>query len=231
MAIIRQLYQLQEMDLEIDTDDQALAQAKGRLGKNRAVIEAINALTAEQQKLDDLKRQQRDVERDIDTLSAKIKDAEGQLYGGKITNPKELSSLQHEIETLKARRDQVETGGLEIIDGLEQTEAGVAARQDELTKLEKAWQDEQRRLAVDIAALGSKLSELGEQRQQLAAGVDTATLAMYERLRTQKKQAVAVVEQGTCRGCRISLSYNEIQQAKSGHLVQCNSCGRILYLP
>ncbi|MEE8619379.1 MAG: C4-type zinc ribbon domain-containing protein [Dehalococcoidales bacterium] len=33
-----------------------------------------------------------------------------------------------------------------------------------------------------------------------------------------------------CRGCRISLSAAELQQARSGSLVQCSNCGRILFL-
>ena len=41
----------------------------------------------------------------------------------------------------------------------------------------------------------------------------------------------ARVEQGICRGCRISLPTTDLQQARSGKLVQCSSCGRILFLP
>ncbi|MDI6814491.1 MAG: hypothetical protein QMC90_00160 [Dehalococcoidales bacterium] len=41
----------------------------------------------------------------------------------------------------------------------------------------------------------------------------------------QRGTAVAKVEQGLCRGCRISLSTAKLQQARSGSLVQCSSCG------
>jgi len=38
------------------------------------------------------------------------------------------------------------------------------------------------------------------------------------------------VEQGICRACRISLSANILQKARSGQPVQCGSCGRILFI-
>jgi predicted nucleic acid-binding Zn-ribbon protein len=49
-------------------------------------------------------------------------------------------------------------------------------------------------------------------------------------VRTRKGNAVVKVEQGRCQGCHIKLSMNEWQKARTGVLVQCSSCGRILYL-
>jgi predicted nucleic acid-binding Zn-ribbon protein len=231
MSVAKQLYQLQEIDLESEASEQTLSQLSRQVGDNRVVVEAQDRLTLAQQQLAELKRRQRSAEGDIDDLVTKITAVEKQLYGGRIMNPKELSSLQHEVELLKAKRDQLETKALEIMDQVESTEASVTATTGEFNKLEAEWHQQQQQLSTDIEALKSKLSDLKEKRQRHLAEIDSWAVTVYDTLRKQKGQAVVRIEQGICRGCRISLSVSELQQARSGNLVQCSSCGRILFLP
>ena len=231
MSIARQLYQLHEFDLEIDSNEQALIQKTSLLGESQALIRTQTELDSEQQRLDDLKHQQHSAEWEIDDLTSKIKAAEGQLYGGKITNPKELTGLQHEVETLKTRRNQVENDALGTMDRVEQAEAGIAALNGELKKLKGEWQSQQQQLSAETDQLKSKLADLRQKRQRLADEIDPQAIELYQRLRNHKGQAVSRVEQGICHGCRISLSSSELQQARGGNLVQCSSCGRILFLP
>ncbi len=231
MGIARQLYQLQEADLEIESNEQELKRKVGQLGTSEAVINAQARLTSEQQRLDELKHQQRSAEWEIDDLGSKITAAEKQLYGGRIGNPKELSSLQHEVEAMKAKRDQLENKALEIIDQVELAGNDVAALSSQFKQLEDEWHSQQQQLSAEIDQLKTKLSDLKRNRELLLGGLDPQTVDFYEKLRKQKGQALVKVEQGICRGCRISLSVNEIQQARSGKIVQCSSCGRMLYLP
>lgn len=231
MSIARQLYRLQEVDLEIESNEQALHRLVSQLGENREIVEAQTKLTSEQRRLDELKHQQRSAEWEIDDLVSKVTAAEEQLYSGRIKNPKELTNLQHEVDILKAKRDQLENRALEIMNQVESTEASVAAKSSELNRLETEWHRQQEQLSTDIAALKSKLSDLGHKRQLMSAEIDPPAVAVYDKLRQQKGQAVAKVEQGICRGCRISLPFSGLQQVRSGSLVRCSSCGRILFLP
>jgi len=231
MGVVKQLFHVQELDLDIASSEQALRQKVSQLGESQAAIKTQTKLASEQQRLDDLRHQQHSAEWDIDDLTSKISAAEGQLYGGKITNPKELTGLQHEVNTLKARRDQVENNALEIMEQVEQAEASVTALTEELEKLKDEWNSQQQQLSAEIDNLKVKLSDLQQKRQRLSAEIDPQALELYEQFRRQKGQAVAKVEQGICHGCRISLSSSELQQARGGNLVHCSSCGRILFLP
>jgi hypothetical protein len=186
---------------------------------------------AEQKRLDDLKRQRREAEAQVNDILSKIKAAEQQLYGGKVTNPKELSNLQHEINTLKTQNDNLETKALDIIDKLETTEKSAAAVSAEYKTTEEAWNRRQKQLAVEVEQLKAQLAELKPERAQTAGQIEAPVLALYNKLRQQKKQAVSRVEQGICRACRISLSASAVQRARNGQPVQCSTCGRILYIP
>ena len=101
----------------------------------------------------------------------------------------------------------------------------------EFKNIEAEWTHQQQQIAEEIAELKNELADLKQKRQQLSGEVDPPTLTLYEKLRQQKKQAVARVEQGICRGCRISISASEVHRVRSGVPVQCSSCGRILFLP
>lgn len=231
MGIAKQLYQLQKVDLEIESNEQSLKQMLRQLGEDQVVVGAQTRLASEQQSLDKLAHQQRSTEWEIDDLVSKIKADEGKLYGGRINNPKELTNFQHEVSILKTRRDQLENNALEIMSQVELAEASVTAANSELEKLEAAWQEQQKQLSVDMEKLKGDLSELGHTRQIISDEIDPTSVGVYDKLRKHKGQAVARVEQGICCGCRIALSSSELQQARSGKLVQCSACGRILFLP
>ncbi len=231
MGITKQLYQLQEIDLEIESAEQTLSQKVSQLGERQALDSAQSQLASEQQRLDELRHRQHSAEWEVDDILNKIAATEQQLYGGKVTNPKELSNLQHEVNTMKARSDQLENKALEIIDQVETAEKSVAAASSEFKKLEDDWHRRQQQLSDEIEQLKSRLSDLKQKRQQLSEEIEAQAVTLYEKIRKQKKPPVAKVEQGICRVCRISLSANELQRVRSGNPVQCGSCGRLLFLP
>jgi predicted nucleic acid-binding Zn-ribbon protein len=230
MSVTKQLYQLQEIDLEIESEEQSLRQKASHLGERQALDNAQSQLASEQQQLDELRHQQRAAEWEVDDVLSKITAAEEQLYGGKITNPKELSSLQHEVAMMKAKSDQMENRALEIIDRVEAAENSVATATNRFKNMEDEWQRQQRQLSDDIEQLKARLTDLRQQRQQLSEEIEPQAVALYEKTRQQKKPPIAKVEQGICCVCRISLSASVLQRARSGQPVQCGSCGRILFL-
>lgn len=231
MTVARQLYELQEIDLEIADKERRLEQAVSRLGRNDIVVAAQEKLNTEKKKLEELQRQQRALEREIDDMASKIKAGNDELYSGRVKNPKELSNLQHEVELLKTKDDRLETKDLELMEQVELVESEVAELAGKLEQVSTEWQREQEQLGKEKVSLESSLNDLRQKRQALAAEFDPKVVALYEGLRKNKSFAVARVEQGICRGCRISMPSSELQQARSGALVQCSSCNRILYLP
>ena len=230
MGIIKQLYQLQEVDLELESSEQALAQIARRLGESQAVVRAQTKLKSEQQQLEELGRQQHSAEWEIEDLVNKLTTAEEKLYSGRIKDPKELTNLQHEVNGLRARRNHLEDKALEMMDQVELSTASVAALSNELKTLETEWHSQQQQLTTNMEQFKTALSDLEHKRQLLSAKLDPQAVELYQELKKQKGQAVAKVEQGICCGCRISLPTTELQRARSDSLVQCSSCGRILFL-
>ena len=150
MSVTNQLYQLQEIDLQIESNEQSLRQKTSQLGESQAVIAAREKLASGQQRRDDLGKQQHSCEWDIDDLTNKITAIEEKLYGGRISNPKELASLQQEENAFKASRDHLETKSLEVMDQIEMADASITETGRELKKLENGWKAEQKKLSTEI---------------------------------------------------------------------------------
>ena len=155
---------------------------------------------------------------------------EDDLYSGRIRNPKELTDLQHESESLKANLTRLEEQALEIMEKAEEAIKSVSSLDSELNRMKAEWQRQQQKLSADREKLNKALTNLKEKRQRLAKDIDSQTLEMYQELRKQRGTAVARVQQGTCLGCRITLPVSDLQRIRGGSIVRCGSCGRILYL-
>lgn len=230
MSVTKQLYQLQEIDLELESSEQALKQKTSQLGESPEVVKVRAELSSQYQHLEELKHQQHSAEWEIDDLTSKITALEQKLYDGRIKNPKELTNLQHEVDGLKTRRNQSEDKALEIMDQAELTEGYITTISNKLKTLEAEWHHQQQSLSIDIEQLKTTLSHLEQKRQLVLVEIDPQILDLYQELKRQKGAAVAKVDRGMCRGCQISLSTSELQRARSSSLVRCSSCGRILFL-
>ena len=230
MTLGRRLHELQQIDLEIQEKQSTLDEVNHRLGESEDIARARAELSAEEEHLAEIDKQQRDMEREIEDLRGSIAQENDKLYGGKITSPKELSGLGQEVEIFKSRLRQKEDSLLDLMATVETARDKLKSDTEQLRELEKKWQQEQEVLTQRKTDLESQLSDIGQKRQAAAGEVDTQTLDLYEGIRSRKGLAVVRVEQGRCHGCRLTLAVNEWQRAKAGTLVQCSSCGRILYL-
>lgn len=232
MSTGRQLYELQEIDLEIEVKSEALSHVNSRLGDSRVLDQAHLSLAIDEERLEELERSQREVEREVEDLRAKATISEEKLYGGAVKNPKELASIQEQVVNLQRKMRERDDKTLDIMTEVEAVHQEVSLKRREIEKIEEEWQAAQASLSQEQAELSAALAILEQKKKDLASRLDTASLELYQALR-QKRQgrAVAKVEQGMCQGCRIALPMSELQRVRIGQeLVQCSSCERILYI-
>ncbi|MBI4302001.1 MAG: hypothetical protein HY664_05305 [Chloroflexi bacterium] len=232
MSQIKLLYELQILDSTIEEKRQVLEEVEGRLGPSEALEEAKLGLEKEEEDLVRWQKEQRTKEQEVEDLSSKIASMEEKLYGGSVKNPKELTGLHQDVEALKKHRREEEDGIIGIMEMVEALGSSIRGKREEVVGLEGEWRREQERLSKERAELLAELVALEAERQQLAAEIEPLGFHLYQRLwDTKQGQAVVKVEQGMCLGCRITLPMSDLQRARKGEeLVQCNTCGRILYL-
>jgi hypothetical protein len=232
MTTVADLYVLQEMDLEIQAKQAALADVETRLGESEELEETRREVKEQRDRLREAQKKQREAEWRVEEVRAKIQPLEKKLYGGTVKNPKELVGLQQDLDSLKARQRELEDLDLEAMSVVEEVESGLAEAERRLSDLGARWQAEQEGLRQQRDDLERELQELKRRRSGQEATIDAEMIRQYEALRAlHQGRAVAKVERGICQGCRITLPMHVLQRARrANHLVQCTSCERILYL-
>lgn len=229
---VAELYALQEIDLALDADRAAVAEAASRLDEPGEIAAARERLAERQEALHAAERLFKDQEAEADQVAAKIEPLEKKLYHGTILNPKELDDLQRDIESLKRRRSELEDTALTAMDALEAAQAVFGAAEAELKELVGQHGSDAEAASRRKAELEAEIAGLERRRAEQATSIDAPLLQLYDRLlANRQRRAVAKVVGGACQGCRITLPMNLIQRARSSNeIVQCSSCERILYV-
>ncbi len=228
---IRELFELQQIDLLIDKANAEIKQIEQKLADN-AVVAVAKAVVAKQQKaLDVLNGQRKDLDLQLENLNTKLDETKKQMYGGKVTSSKELSSLEKNSGLIDEQKKQLENQQLALMELIDK-------QQKATSDASKALQDKESARGSDISAFKDRVQQLKDElkvltadRQAEATEVDANHLALYEALRKRRVGAVvSKVERGLCTGCRLNVPARDVSRARGTDVVYCSSCGRILYV-
>src|SRR5581483_1626296 len=228
MRKIEVLRELQAVDTALDQARERLHRIAARWGHREEVDAAAAARDAALAELHHRQADQRDLELEIEKLRAKIKANNDKMYGGRVSNPRELTDLSHEVEQDQRLVSDREDRLLVVFDEVAAAEAAAKAAEAAYEQAEAQWKEEQARMAADKRALDAEGAQLMARRRELLSQVDAASLRLYDSLRRSRGGlAVVPIVQRTCQGCRIALPSTEEQKARtSNDLVTCSSCGR-----
>ncbi len=179
----------------------------------------------------DLLRAQKKLEDDIADVQAKIDHDNEQLYAGS-SDPSVLQSLQHEIETRKARINALEDEELELMEQVEPIDAQLLALAAQQEALDSQAVDATASLATKEAELIAARAAASAQREALTADIDPNSLTQYETVRDRLGGvAVARLDGSVCGACHMKLSaveHDRIQHLPADAEVECEDCGRFL---
>ncbi len=231
MSVSFHLFQLQKIDSQIDSDQKRIKAIDELVSSDKTVLTSEMSLFEIQQRCLSLKSEIQDFELEIGRRKIKIEQSESSLYGGKVTNSKELVSLQEEIRSHKTHIGEIEEAILLKMTELEKC--------DELLK--QAEKDLSKTKAISISNLAEKKGEkqklegeiyhLQMERSVISKQIESSILQTYEDIR-KKKNGIAVsnAEDQTCGSCGSEITPAEWQIARtSTQILLCRTCGRILY--
>jgi predicted nucleic acid-binding Zn-ribbon protein len=225
------LYALQQIDSELDARHAQLADVEARIGESEALAALATALEETRSQMAGVQRRVRDAEAEVQQHESHVTEIEKKLYGGRVRAPRELEDLQKDVEAVQRQKRVAEDRELEAMVDLETLQTQAADQQAELTRLTREWEEEQAALRDRRTALQTDIARLSEQSEAQARQVEAGALAQYRAMREKRPLAVVAVIQGQCQGCRIGQPMTLLQRARNPELlVNCASCGRILYV-
>lgn len=138
---------------------------------------------------------------------SRVSDAEGRLRSAE----KELSKMVSHAQMMENRYKDVRNKA--------------AKARDEYNKLKVGYDKE-------FEKQTAHLEELKQARQEAAEGIDPAYMERYKAIRSQRFPVMARIHNDQCSGCNMSLPSAVAKQITgSDEIVECENCGRILYIP
>lgn len=231
----RRLLDLQALDSQLDVLDQ-------RWRGHPAVQELIDITTRAgeleeqiepaEQAADKARDDVRQAEREAEQIRSRQDKDRARLDAGAVSSPRELAGLQHEIETLQRKLDDVETRELEAMEELDEAQAHLDRLRATLADVTSGRERTERELADARAAIDAEREVLAAQRAEMIAELPDDLVARYERSRSQHGGVgVGALRNGRCEGCRLSLTAADLAKAATAPddaLLRCEECGRLL---
>jgi predicted nucleic acid-binding Zn-ribbon protein len=206
---------------------------RGELVAHRAALVALDEqLVSVRQQRSDVARTEKRLEDEVASIEAKVADVHGQLYGGKVTAPKELQALADDEASLKRHQASVEDKVIEQMElavPLDEQLGQLAATKVELEQL--VLHAEQA-ITVAEAEIDAGLVTVLAERDTLAAEIVPDLVEKYEQLfHDLGGIAVARLAGTNCGGCHLTLSSMELDRVRHSppdEMVFCGECGRLL---
>jgi uncharacterized protein len=229
----RSLVELTELDAEI-----------GRLehrAKNLAEQRALDAVLAEHAEandrlattsiaLEDLDAEVAKFEAEIDSVRQREDKDRTMLDSGSV-NAKQLTELQHELETLERRQSSLEDSLLEVMERREELQNDQSAQLSTIDELQSKMSAAQAARDEALVAIEQSRHQLSSHRAQLAAVLDADLLAAYDRQRSRGGPGAGLLQGRRCGACRIEIDRGEMSRitaAAEDDVLRCPECSAIL---
>lgn len=229
------LLQVQERDTRLTQLDHKaanlpervdIAAADERLERLRKEIIAAQTIVS------DLESEQRKADADVDLVRERSRKDVELLDSGSIGDPKQLQSLQHELESLARRKSELEDIELEIMERLEGAVKAVEVLTAEQTELSARRAELDAAITAQMSVIDAERQVVSGERADIAAGLPAELLALYEKVRADHGGlGAAPLHRGRCEGCHLQLPPQElvdIAAAPADEVLRCEECRRIL---
>ncbi len=224
------LFNLQLIDVSIGKMKVRMNEIDHVLSSDESVAQATHALHTAEETIKPLEAQALDLELENKALVAKIQEADVQLYSGKVTNPKILTEMQMELDSLKRRLTTMDETLLTLMMTVEAQRAQIiqlrAAVQAELAQQVVRQSD----LVKDKQQIADDIRDAIRKRKESIAQIEPTYVKAYDALRVRMKGSpVAQLREENCGICGVEQTSMLLQQLRQGnHVIYCGSCGRIL---
>jgi predicted nucleic acid-binding Zn-ribbon protein len=235
MAYLPVLFQIQTIESRLLAlkKDEGLARNDPKIVQAEAALKEMGSLGAElESKRHAIQSSNRKLELELKACQEHIAVEEKKLYGGSVTNSRELGQIEQKVVEYKHTASKLEDEILQLMEHDDGLGARISALQkkkasceQELAALKTASSQKLREISIEVMGLESELSELTPQ-------VREEWLARFHKIAgAHNGIGIAQVKSGNCGACHVSLSDMMLQKVKRGDdvIICCENCGRILY--
>ncbi|GAB4083040.1 hypothetical protein GCU67_08205 [Modestobacter muralis] len=231
----------QQKLLALAAEDVALSQLTHRkrtlpeLAAVEAAVQAQRTLSDDVVRAEtvvrDLDREQKRLEGDVDTVRQRAARDQQRIDSGGAT-PKEITGLQHELESLARRQGDLEDQVLELMERREAADSTLAEAQAGLAGAQGDQERAEQARDAALAVIAEGIEQHQAKRDQVAGTVPADLLKVYDRVAAQTgSTGAAELKARRCQGCRIEFYGTELASYRNADphtVLRCENCNRVL---
>jgi predicted nucleic acid-binding Zn-ribbon protein len=211
----RILLDVQEIDNHIAVNRRAQAQIPEVAQRESLATELTSfgpGFIAANGALEDLRAEIARIEDDIKMVDARL--AQDIERRDSSASAKDISGFEHEIATLKTRKEALEESELIVMERLEAAEselATISARRDEITSQISALDS---KIEAEQARLSAEARSLATERATVTTTVPADLLALYEKQRERYGIGAALLTRGVSGGSGVALTASDLDSVR-----------------
>ena len=227
---LERLIQLQDVESRAAVASKAIAEAPGRIAALDALLQsATTALASAKQSLETNKTHRRSIDKDLIADQQRLEKYKDQIMAVK-TN-EQLHAMQHQMKAVEDDILKQEERVLVNMVEADEINANIKKAEAALKAAQAKVASERSAIEADAKAQQAAVAELSAARAKIVADMDNkSAVETFQRIAKVRGTAVARAEGERCTICQVRLRpavFAEVR--KNDHIVQCDSCQRILY--
>ena len=230
-AELQQLIALQNLDTTIrklEKDQQATPERRAEI--EREFDQRAFEIRALETRRDEAKHTRARLENEVTEQKGRAERAERNLMSSKKQD--EYTAAIREADAARKQISALETQILEQLEQLEQSEAALNERADEIASLNSDREARLKAFDDETGSIGERLAVARKEREELFANLPKQMSGLYARIKARIRDGVAVAEarNRSCSACFMSLRPQVMSEIRRGEeIITCDNCGRILF--
>lgn len=229
---LEKLIELQKTDTNIRKLKKAIESSEQRRADIEQEFERhASSIREIQARRDAAQTGRADLEKQIAENKTYLTRADRNLKGSQ--NQKEYETAMRETDALQKQINTLETQVLERMTEIEEVEAVLAERKEEIDSLESNRETALKEFDKEVAANRKELETETAKRHEVFITLPTQLASIYNRLAQRSRDGIAVAEvvNNSCSACFMKLRPQmQVNLKTSDKIITCESCTRILYI-
>ena len=218
---------IRKLEKDLESIPQRRAEIEGEFDQRAFEIRAL------ENRRDEAKHVRARLENEVVEQKGRAERAERNLMSSKKQD--EYTAAIREADAARKQISTLETQILETLESLEQAEAALNERAEEIASLNSDREARLKLFDEETSAQSAKLKTARSERDQMFGALPKALGVQYGRISTKIRDGVAVAEarNRSCTACFMSLRPQVMSEIRRGEeVITCDNCGRILfYIP